>query len=105
MITAQRGHIYRIAFTPDTVVLGLIISADRFNERSQEYAALQVSANPVHEYTAAAVRLSAGDPAFGHVICRDIGMIHHGELKEDLGALTMSTLLDVEHRLKRFLGL
>lgn len=95
-VQARRGHVYRISFGPGVSFLGVIISNDRVNEVYDEYITLQISSNPVHENTAGAVRLNSGDPAFGHVICRDVGMVHQDELKEDLGRLSAETLLRVE---------
>lgn len=104
-IRAQRGHVYRIAFEPDVVVLGLVVSSDRINGAHTDYATVQITGSKLHEDTFGAVRLRSGDPAFGHVVCRDIGMVHQSELKEDLGQLSMETQVAVDKALKTVLGL
>lgn len=104
-IAARHGNIYRIALEPDVVVLGLIISIDRLNDRHPDYTTVQVTASKLHEGTFGAVRLNSGDPAFGYVICRDSGMVRQEELKEDLGRLSMESLDNVKKALRLVYGL
>jgi mRNA-degrading endonuclease toxin of MazEF toxin-antitoxin module len=104
-IIAKRGHIYRVALEQDSTVLGLILSNDRLNGEYDEYVTAQVAASKDHEGTGGAVRLKSGDPVFGYVICRDIGMVHQEELKEDLGKLSMETMVEVERSLRTVVGL
>ena len=103
-IDARYGHIYRIGLEPDISVLGMIVSNDRLNAKYVEFITAQVTTCKEHEGTAGAVRLRSGDPAFGYVICRDIGMVLHSELKEDLGPVSMETRLEVERALRSVLG-
>ncbi len=51
------------------------------------------------------VRLHAGDPDFGYVVAHDIDRVDRDELKEDLGPLSVGTMLGVEDVVKRVLGL
>lgn len=104
MITPLRGHVYRIAIGTETLV-GLVVSADWLNAEQDTCITLLVvadrSAPPLPHW----VRLKSGDPAFGHVVCRDIGMVHKDELKEDLGPMSMETMVEVGQALRRVLGL
>ena len=101
----KRGHVFRVVLGQGPTVLGLVLSNDRHNTEYDEYVTAQVAASKEHEGTGGSVRLKSGDPAFGYVICRDIGMVHREELKEDIGPLSMETMLEVERTLKQVLGL
>jgi mRNA-degrading endonuclease toxin of MazEF toxin-antitoxin module len=104
-LAVKRGHVYRVVLGQGSAVLGLILSNDRHNAEYDEYVTAQVAASREHEGTGGSVRLKSGDPAFGYVICRDIGMVHREELKEDVGPLSMETMIEVERTLKQVLGL
>lgn len=105
-MAAQRGCVYRIELEPGVTVLGLVVTADWINRHSSEYAVVQVtSASGDQRGLAGAVRLTSGDPAFGWVVCRDIGMVAHEELKEELGPLSADTMTLVSTALKQVLGL
>lgn len=102
----QRGHIYRVAFDTKTTVLGLVVSADWLNSQSNDYATVQVtSASTDQTGLPGSVRLNSGDPTSGWVVCRDIGMVHLDELTEDIGPISLDTEIQVNHALKRVLGL
>ena len=49
--------------------------------------------------------MSSGDPASGYIVVQDIDRVDREELTEDLGALSMSTMFEVEKALKAWLGL
>lgn len=104
-IVAKRGHVYRIALAQDVIVRGIILSNDRLNDGRDEYIVAQIVASKEHEGTGGAVRLTSGDPAFGYIICRDLGMVHHDELKEDLGPVTLETIVALQRSLRNVLGL
>jgi mRNA-degrading endonuclease toxin of MazEF toxin-antitoxin module len=105
-IDPRRGHIYRVAIEPEITVLVLLVSGDWLNRQSTEYAAVQVTSARVDQSGfPGSVRLTAGDPAFGWIVCRDIGMVAHEELKEDLGPVSAETLMRTGTALKQALGL
>ncbi|SRR6266576_1420369 len=102
----QRGHVYRILIDPETPALVLVISSNAHNTRTDEYITLPISARrslpgPLPSW----VPLRAGDPAFGYVVACCADMVAQDELKEDLGALSLETLSQVEQALRRVLGL
>jgi mRNA interferase MazF len=106
MVPAQRAHIYRIQFDPEIAVLGLIVSADWLNAQSDEYMVAQVTASGADQRgMPGSVRLTSGDPAFGYIVCRDVGMVDHEEVKEDLGEVSMETMNEVSNALKLVLSL
>lgn len=104
-IEARYGHIYRVRLEQDVTVLGIIVSNNRLNATYDEYITAQVAGSKEHDGTAGSVRLKSGDPAFGYIICRDIGMVLHEELEEDLGAVSLETQVEVERALRQVLGL
>lgn len=104
IIEARYGHIYRLCLDQDVTVLGIIVSNDRLNALYDEYITAQVATSKEHDGTAGAVRLNPGDPAFGYIICRDIGMVLQEELKEDLGPVSLETRVEMEQALRRVLG-
>jgi mRNA-degrading endonuclease toxin of MazEF toxin-antitoxin module len=103
-IEARYGHIYRVCLEPDVTVLGVIVSNDRLNSIYDEYITAQVATSKEHDGTAGSVRLKSGDPVFGYVICRDVGMVLHEELVEDLGPVSLETRVEVERTLRQVLG-
>lgn len=105
-VYAQRGHIYRIAFHPDVTVLGLIVSTDKHNRDRDEYITVQVTSGSGDQRgLPGSVRLGAGDPGYGYVVVRDIGMVGDEELREDLGEVSPETMAEVGRALKMVLGL
>lgn len=102
-IVARYGHVYRICLGQD-VVIGVIVSNDRLNSTYDEFITAQVATSKEHDGTAGSVRLKSGDPAFGYIICRDIGMVLREELEEDLGPVSMETRVEMERTLRHVLG-
>lgn len=101
---ARYGHVYRIRLDPETVVLGVIVSGNRLNAAFDTYITAQVATSKEHDGTIGAVRLNSGDPVFGYIICRDIGMVHDEELVEDLGPVSLETQTEMERTLRSVLG-
>lgn len=98
------GHIYRLRLDTDTRVMGVIVSNNRLNAQFDTYIAAQVAVSKEHDGTIGSVRLNSGDPVFGYIICRDIGMIHDEEILEDLGPLSLETRTEMERTLRSVLG-
>lgn len=103
-LEARYAHVYRICLDGDVTVLGIIVSNDRLNSTYDEYITAQVTTSKDHDGTAGSVRLKSGDPAFGYIICRDIGMVERDELREDLGPVSLETQLEMEKALRHVLG-
>jgi mRNA-degrading endonuclease toxin of MazEF toxin-antitoxin module len=102
----QRGHIYRVVIDPETTMLGMIISANSHNRREEQFTMALVSTDrKVPPGMPAWVRLTAGDPSFGHVVCSHIGPVYLSNIKEDLGTASQETIVNVGLALKRCLGL
>lgn len=104
-VTAKRGHVYRIAMEPDVIVMAVIVTIDWLNDQRDFYSACQITTSRVHEGTLGAVRLKSGDPAFGYVICREVTSVYADELKEDLGPVSIETMMEIERSLRRVFGL
>jgi mRNA interferase MazF len=51
------------------------------------------------------VRLSSGDPVGGYAVTHDLDRVDPDELKEDLGEISLDTLVKVRQALKHMLGL
>lgn len=98
------GHVYRIRLDPETRVIGVIVSSNRLNSQFDTYIAAQVAVSKEHDGTLGSVRLNSGDPVFGYIICRDIGMIHDEEILEELGPLSLETRTEMERTLRSVLG-
>lgn len=103
-IEARYAHIYRVCLDQDVTVLGIVVSNDRLNDTYDEFITAQVATSKEHDGTAGSVRLKSGDPAFGYIICRDIGMVALDELKEDLGPVSLETQVEMERALRQVLG-
>jgi mRNA-degrading endonuclease toxin of MazEF toxin-antitoxin module len=106
-IPPRRGHIYRVILDPEaTAMLCLIITDNIHNDRATEYSSLLVTADrSVPPGLPGWVRLSAGDPAFGHAVVEPPRTVFLHELKEDLGAISMETMHTINQALKRLMGL
>lgn len=100
-LVPRRGHIYRIGLNPDVTLLGLVVSASAVHGIQNDCITLLVVADRTPVHFPYWVRLQSGDPAFGHVVCRDIGMVGREELKEDLGEVSAETMMNVSRALKR----
>ena len=85
-------------------MLGIVVSNNRLNDTYDEFITAQVATSKEHDGTAGSVRLKSGDPAFGYIICRDIGMVALDELKEDLGPVSLETQVEMERALRQVLG-
>lgn len=105
LIVPQRGHIYRIALQPDVAVLGLVISNNIHNRAYDDCVTTAVTGKIREHGLPGSVRLGSGDPAFGFIVCRDIGMVAREEIKEDLGEVSVGTMDEVGRMLKMVLGL
>lgn len=103
----QRGHIYRILRDPDSEIalLGLVVSTNAQNSQHDKCVVVQVIGRKDVPSLPSFVPLRSGDPAFGHVVVRHVGRATRSELKEDLGALSLDTMLRVEQVLRLVLGL
>ena len=105
-MTVQRGHLYRVMTGQDSAVLCLVISNNAHNAREDICTAVLVSADrDVPAGLPSWVRLHAGDPGFGHVVCSHLGPFSREELKEDLGEMSQETMMNVGRALKNMLGL
>lgn len=106
-IEPQRGHVYRIAIAPDTSALVLVISNNVHNRTQRDCIAIELTARrlPPGQSLPSWVPLRSGDPAFGHVVVRRIGVVGNEELKEDIGEMSAQTMHEVERTVKRMLGL
>lgn len=101
----QRGHIYRIDVGQEDTLLALVLSVRAVHEVQSDCITLLVVRDRTPVRLPYWVRLGAGDPSFGYVVCRDIGMVGREDLKEDLGELSGETMREVERALKMVLGL
>lgn len=101
-----RGHIYRIITSPETPMLCLVVSVNTHNARENVHTAVLVTADRnVPAGMPSWIRMNSGDPAFGHAVCSHIAPVHRSTVKEDLGEVSMETMLAVGNALKRQLGL
>lgn len=104
--TARRGHIYRVARQNHTPILVLVTSINPANARRRRYITAAVSAERnAPDGMPDWVRLSSGDPVFGHVLCGELGMIRQDQIIEDLGEISLETTVKINQALKRTLGL
>lgn len=104
MITPQRGNLYRLHDPEYGTFYCLAISAP-YAEMDGGCIAVRVSLTNEHRDFPGWVRLGTGDPAFGYVVTPDIDRVDHDELKEDLGPLSLGTMVQVDQALKKVLGL
>lgn len=102
---AQRGHVYRAVIQPEATMLCLVVTNNAHNMRDEFATSALITADRDVPDLPDWVRLNAGDPAFGHIVCSHIGPMHRSELVEDLGEVSMETMLAVNSALKRLLGL
>lgn len=100
----MRGHIYRMHDPEYGTLFCLVVSAAR-EELEDTCIAVRVSVTSERRDFPGWVRLSTGDPAFGYVVTQDLDRVDDDELKEDLGAVSVETMVEVGRALKRLLGL
>lgn len=100
----RRGHVYRMHDESYGTLFCLTLPT-LYGQLHGSCLAVRVSVTQETRDFPGWVRLTAGDPAFGYVVTQDIDRVGHDELKEDLGPLSVATMLQTEQTLKRVLGL
>lgn len=103
-IIPARGHVYRMDDPSYGTLFCLSVSVPRL-ELDDTCTAVRVSVTSERRDFPGWVRLGSGDPGFGYVVTQDIDRVDYEELAEDLGELSMETMLKVERALKTVLGL
>lgn len=105
-IRPKRGHVYRLEEDPDFGRMHcLAVAAQDIPGMEGTFLAVRVTVTSQRHDFPMWVRLTSGDPCAGYVVTHDIDRRDNDEIVEDLGHLAMTTLLDVERELKRYLGL
>lgn len=105
MIKPQRGHVYRMHDDEYGAMHCLVISTIPSADDDDSSIALRIAVTTTPHHFPYWVRLSSGDPTFGYVVIHDLDRVGHDELKEDLGLLSLETMVNVERSLKRLLNL
>lgn len=107
-INPQRGHVYRME-DPDYGTLHCLAVAIPPAELNDDaFLALRVTVTRNHRLNFPNwVRMRSGDPTAGYVAVTipDLDHVACDELTEDLGPLSLETMVEVEKALKTVLGL
>lgn len=103
-ITPERGHIYRMIDDEYGTLHCLVVSTiPAFEADSSCLAARVTVTRDKHDFPGW-VRLASGDPGFGYVVTHDLDRVDLSELKEDLGELSIDTMMEVGRALRKMLG-
>lgn len=104
-IVPKRGHVYRMEDPEYGRLHCLAVVTRPIPGMEDIFIAVRVTVTGQRHDFPRWVRLTSGDPCAGYVVVHDMSYRDTGELSEDLGPLSMVTLLDVERELKRMFGL
>lgn len=98
-----RGRVYRADLGYGLKPF-LVISNNQRNRQLETVLAARLTTTVKPEMTSIVI-LGPGDPLTGRVLCDDIVEIYHDEFKDDVGALTRSTMNEVGRGLAHALGI
>lgn len=107
-VAPQRGHVYRMEDPGYGRLHCLVIAVSPPELKDDVCQALRVTVTHNHRLSFPGwVRMRSGDPAAGYVIVSvpDLAHVDFDELTEDLGPLSMETMVEVEKALRTVLGL
>lgn len=103
VIEPRRGHVYRM-FDQDYGTLHcLVISTLPAYDTDDSCLAVRITVTGTVHHFPGWVRLSSGDPVGGYAVTHDLDRADPEEMKEDLGPLSMDSMVKVEQALKRMM--
>lgn len=106
MILPKRGHVYRLEEDPEFGRTHcLAVAVQHIPGMEDTFLAVRVTITSQRHDFPTWVRMTSGDPCAGYVVVYDIDRRDNEEITEDLGPLSLATLLNVERELQRCLGL
>lgn len=105
VIQPERGHVYRIHDDEYGRMHCLVISTVPSHDADTSCLALRVAVTNRRFHFPYWVKLGSGDPGFGYVVVHDLDRVGHDEMKEDLGPLSLETMMSVKQSLKRLFDL
>lgn len=104
MITPVRGRLYRadVGFGKKP---WLVVSNNARNSALEECLVVRITTTSKHQELPSRVALGQNDPLQGFVVCDDLGPMYLDQIEEDLGALSLNTMVQVGAALRHVLAI
>lgn len=105
MTFVEPGHVYRLRDVGFGTLHCLAVDTKPAPDLEDSFGALRVTLATQRHSFPDWVRFTSGDPCPGYAVVYDYERVGTEEIKENLGALSLDTWIEVRVALKRRLGL
>lgn len=103
-LTPVRGHVYRMN-DEQAPLYCMAIAVLPAQADDPGFYGLRVTVTSARHDFPGWVRLNSGDPVGGYVCCHDLSWVELEELDQDLGPVSMETMLEIEKAVRRLFGM